>query len=301
MPCVDRPSLAQIQHHRDRRFRRLPELKVHNEGEALAFLNSVGLAFLFGAKGVTMPTLWGAIAGSHRPPPAHHDDPDLGRAWDWKDTLPARRDVFYGALIRGKPTFVSRALLPAAYALSPNYGDPLDYLEHYEAGLLSVEARRIYEVLLNQGAMATSLLRQAAGLAGGGAVARRFNAALQELQMQLRIAKIGISDASRWGYAYVYDLFIRHYPEVPEEARSISTDAAMEALLLCHLENVAAESENALLRLFRWEPWEWDRLIARLVAREAIVHEVEIEGIRGRACVHAGLLSSGALAKPERR
>jgi len=291
IPGPHLPSEQQVRIWRDWRYRRTPQRRVHTEAEAREFVDQVGLAFLFGARGVEMPTLWGAVAGSTRPVPEHHNDDDLGRVWSWKDTLPARKEIYYGKLLRAMPTLVSLDLLPAFYALSPNYGDPLDYIEQYEAGLLSVEARRVYEVLLNQGALATSFLRKEAGLAGGGAVARRFDAALTELQMQLKIAKVGISDASRWGYAYVYDLFTRQFPDVPGLARAVPTDQAMETLLLRHLQNVAVESVSACERLFRWDPWEWDRLIARLASRGAILNDLSVNWLRGPAMAHAGILS----------
>lgn len=291
IPGTALPSEAQVQSWRDWRYRRIPQRRVRTEAEAREFVDQVGLAFLFGARGVEMPTLWGAVAGSNRPVPEHHNDDDLGRVWTWKDTLPARKEIYYGKLLRAKPTLVSLDLLPALYALSPNYGDPLDYLEQYEAGLLSVEARRVYEVLLNQGALATTFLRKEAGLAGGGAVARRFDAALTELQMQLKIVKVGISDASRWGYAYVYDLFTRQFPDVPDRARAVSTDQAMETLLLRYLYNMGLESVSACQRLFRWEPWEWERVIARLANRGEIVSVLSANWIRGPALAHAGVLA----------
>ncbi len=290
-PGLKVPTEAQVRHWRDWRYRRVPQRRVHTEAEAREFVDDVGLAFLFGARGVEMPTLWGAVAGSNRPVPEHHQDDDLGRVWAWKDTLPARKEIYYGKLLRNKPTLVSLDLLPAVYALSPNYGDPLDYIEQYEAGLLSVEARRVYEVLLKQGALATSILRKEAGLAGGGAVARRFDAALTELQMQLKIVKVGISDASRWGYAYVYDLFTRQFPDVPDRARAVTTDQAMEMLLQRHLHNVAVESVSACERLFRWDPWEWERVMTRLTNRGEIVTGLSANWIRGPAMAHAGVLA----------
>jgi hypothetical protein len=285
-------SMAKVERWRDWRFRRMPERRVLDEVEARAFVDEVGLAFLFGEKGVEIPTLWGAVSGSRRPVRQDHHDPDVGRVWDWKDTLPARKEIYYGKWLRGKPTLVSLELLPAVYALSPNYGDPLDYIEQYEAGQLSVEARNVYEVLLNQGALATSFLRQEAGLAGTGPVARRFDAALQELQIQLKIVKVGTSEASRWGYAYVYDLFARQFPDVPERAHQISTDQAMEILLLRHLENVGVASMAAGERLFRWDAWEWERVISRLAQRGAIVCDMEVDGIRKPAVAHSGALSA---------
>jgi hypothetical protein len=291
-PPADLQVTAAIEHWRDQRWRRTPERQVHIEAEARAFFDEVGLAFLYGERGTEIPTLWGAVSGSRGPVPQNHNDPYVGRVWEWKDTLPARKEVYYGKWLRGKPTFVSLALLPAAYALSPNYGDPLDYIEQYEAGLLSVEARNIYEVLLNQGALATSYLRQESGLSGGGAVARRFDSALVELQMQFQIVKVGVSDASRWGYAYVYDLFTRQFPAVADLAHLITTDQAMDTLLLAHLENVAVESTPACQRLFRWDPWEWERAIARLTQRGSIVSGLQVEGIRGPAIAHKGALAA---------
>ncbi len=278
-------SLERIEALRDVRYHRTAALRVSTEEAARAFVDEVGYCFLFGDRGVEMPTLWAAICGSRRPVPEHHDDPDLGRTWHWKDTLPARGEIYYGKLLRGKPTLVSLALLPYFYALSPNYGDIDDYVEQYEEGRLSAEAKSIYEALLSEGAMATSRLRQVAGLAGGGAHARRFESALTELQTQLKIVKVGISDANRWGYAYVYDLFLRRFPEVPETARRISTDRAMDMLLWRYLRNVIAQTEEGVRRLFGWDAWEWPRLLDRLTERGWIVRGVRIEGLRGGCLV----------------
>ena len=274
-------TLEQIEAIRDLRYNRTPELRVRTEEEALEFVNKVGFCFLFGDRGAEMPTLWAAVCGVRRPMPHSHHDPDIGRTWRWKDSLPARRGIYYGKLLRGKPTLVSLDLLPTFYALSPNYGDLEDYLEQYEEGLLSVEAKNIYEALLERGAMATSRLRQVAGLSGGGGNSRRFDRAVTELQEGFKIVKVGISDANRWGYAYVYDLFLRRFPEVPEIARKMGIDEAMAALLLRYLHNVVAQTERATQRLFRWDQWEWDRLMARLTERGLIRREVRVKGQKG--------------------
>jgi hypothetical protein len=275
---------------RDRRYHRTPEGRIHTEAAARAFVDEVGFCFLFGERGIEIPTLWGAICGADRPVPRHHDDADLGRAWNWKDSLPARGEVFYGKLLRAKPTLVSLALLPTFYALSPNYGDVEDYLQQYDEGLLTIEARNIYQALRDEGPLSTSRLRQIAGLQGGGPVARRFDNALTELQTQLKIAKTGISDANRWGYAYVYDLFLRAFPDVPEQARLVSTDRAMETLLLQHLHNTVAEREAALRRLFGWEGWEMDRTLARLVTAGTIEPDVQVVGERSTLVVATATL-----------
>lgn len=273
-------TLEELEALRDLRYHRTPALRVTTEAQALDFVNEVGFCYLFGDREVEIPTLWAAVCGSRRPLPDDHFDADVDHTWVWKDTLPTRGEIYYGKLLRAKPTLVALDLLPHFYALSPNYGDVEDYLEQYREGRLSVEAKNVYEALLKEGAMPTSHLRQAAGLYGGGENARRFERALTELQVELKIVKVGISDANRWGYAYVYDLFIRRFPHIPEAARKISTDQAMTTLLLRYLRNVIAQPERAVQRLFRWSDWEWQRLLERLLAR-GVLRKVRVEGVPG--------------------
>ena len=278
MASIARDELERL---RDGTFHRTPALRVQSEAEALAFVNEVGFCFVFGDRRIDMPSLWAAVAGSRRSPPSSHHDPDIGRVWTWKDTLPSQGLVFYGKVFRKKPTMVSLELLPPLYALSPNYGSLDDYALQYEDGELSAEAKNVYEALLSHGAMATSRLRQEAGLPGGGDNARLFERALTELQAELKITKVGISDANRWGYAYVYDLFLRQFPEIPDLAREISTDRAMETLLLQHLANVIAVPERDARLLFGWDDWEWQRLMDRLQDRGTIRPDLAIKGLRG--------------------
>src|SRR5690242_12933098 len=197
---------------RSERYRMRADLKVRTEDQALRFLNEVGCAFLFPQAGVTLPSLWEAINGKARDIPGHHHDHALSLTWNWKDTLPSRKAVWYGKLVKGKPTFVSLDLLPAFYALSSNYGELDDYLEQYEDGRMSKEARTVYEALLEAGPSSTNVLRKATGMFGKGDVARRFERAIAELQADLKIVKCGTAEDNRWKYCYVYDLLLRWHP-----------------------------------------------------------------------------------------
>src|SRR5262249_15255658 len=107
---------AEISAWRDRLYRRRPEVRGRTEGPHRQFIDEVGICLLFSAQGVELPSLWTAINGGHREIPGHHHDHALGLTWEWKDTLPARKAVWYGKLLRGKPMFVALDLLPAFYA-----------------------------------------------------------------------------------------------------------------------------------------------------------------------------------------
>ncbi|HSJ53948.1 MAG TPA: crosslink repair DNA glycosylase YcaQ family protein [Anaerolineae bacterium] len=267
------------------RYRQRPHLRVHNETEALQFLNDVGLCLLFSAKDLELPTLWGAICGDNRPLPGTNRDRNLGLAWDWKDRLPVAGKVLYGKFLRKKPVFVSLELAPHFYALSPNYGNLAeDYVQDYADGRLSVEAKQVYEVLLDQGALATSRLRREAGLAGK-ANAGRFDRALAELQMDFRIAKVSISDANRWGYCYVYDLLPRHFTQIVEASRDIGGSEARETILLRYLRTVVAATPQQVARLFDWQPGDVERLVAHLGAQGCLQSGVQIAGLAGEHLV----------------
>jgi hypothetical protein len=278
-------SLASLQAARTERYRQRAHLRVQTQDEALRFLNEVGLCLLFSARDIELPSLWGALCGGDRPVPRHHDDRELGLAWRWKDTLPAARAVLYGKYLRKKPVFISLDLAPFFYALSPNYGDPQqDYLEDYRDGRLSVEAKQVYEVLLEKGALPTSRIRLDAGL-GGKSNATRFDRALAELQMSFRIAKVAISDANRWSYCYVYDLLPRHFPGVVEKAREIPGWLARETILLRYLQTVVAATPRQVSRVFGWEQRDVDRLADRLAAEGGVRAGIRIEGLPGEYLV----------------
>ena len=97
----------------------------------------------------------------------------------------------------------------------------------------------------------------------------RFDRAIAQLQRSMKIAKVGISDANRWGYSYVYDLLPRAFPEIPEQARALGRRESMAALLRQHLQNVGAAPTRQVSRLFEWDMPTVERLIGDLAVEGA--------------------------------
>ncbi len=259
---VDYRDIAQA---RSPRYR-LNGNKVKSRDEAVSFINEAGIVLLFPGDNVPLPDLWSAINGHERAIPHHHHDWALGKTWEWKDHIPERREAWYGKIIRGKPAFISHGDLPAVYALSSNYGELDDYLEHYADGLLSVEAKTIYEVLLREGPLPTSTLRKACGMGGGGDTARRFERAIAELQSDLKIVKAGISDANRWKYCYVYDILLRWAPDLAEQARQFNSRQAMRHLIGTYLRTSVAAPVPLFPRLFGWDPGVTERIVSEMLS-----------------------------------
>src|SRR5882672_3900295 len=134
---------------RDRRFRRSTPRQVHGERAALAFVNRVGFCSTFYRFAEGVPCLWEAVAGRANPrwPRHSHHDAGIGLTWELKDTLPAKKRVYYGKVLRARPTLVALDLLPAFYALARGRQRARDYRAEYAAGRLTQTARRLMDAL----------------------------------------------------------------------------------------------------------------------------------------------------------
>ena len=280
-------SKSQLIHARDLRYRRKPSLRLKTPADAVRFVNEVGFCFLWPIQGVEMPSLWAAVAGD-RPVADEHDDPGHV-TWGWKDQSLDKRRWYYAKLLRGKATLVSLKMLPHFYALSENFGGPDDYLEEYRAGRLSLEAKTIYEVLRDGGAMDTVRLRREARMSADASQAR-FEKALTDLQKGLKVLPVGVAEAGAWRYAFVYELVDRWFPDLPESARRITRSAARIELARRYVENVCAATPAAVGRLFNWRKDETEAAIADLIEAGEIVAGVQVEGARGEHVVAAPLM-----------
>jgi hypothetical protein len=271
----------EILRRREFNYRRTPERRLHTAEDARAFVEEMGFCHFWPIKDAEMPNLFHAIAGWVRPVPMEHDDPDIGKCWGWKDGALDKRWWYYGKLLRRRATLVSLELLPVFYACSENYGSLDDYLEEYAAGLMTAEARAIYEALLTHGPLDTVRLRREARMSADSAKSR-FERALVELQVGLKVLPIGVAEAGAWNYAFTYEIVQRHYPDLPERAHPIKRSEARQTLVLRYLDNVVAADQKMIAKIFhvlKWTSTELDRTIQALVQSGA-VREMHVEGIK---------------------
>lgn len=248
MPSI---SLEDIKKYRGQAYYTLPGMRLHSVDEAVEYVNRRGFIFFWPVKNVEMPSLWAAVAGD-RPVADEHDDPGH-ITWEWKDRILGKKRWYYARILRRRNTFISMSALPYFYALSPNYGEPeTDYLDQYEEGLMTAEARAVFEALLREGPLDTLALRRAARMKGP-TNDTRFNRALDDLQLEFKALPVGISDAGSWHYAFIYDLTHRHLPELIGQSRGIAEMEARVKLVELYLRSVGAAQEQDIARLFGWE------------------------------------------------
>ena len=188
---------------------------------------------------------------------------------------------YYARILRRRNTFISMSALPYFYALSPNYGEPeTDYLDQYEEGLMTAEARAVFEALLREGPLDTLALRRAAHMKGPSNDTR-FNRALDNLQLEFKALPVGISDAGSWHYAFIYDLTHRHIPELISQARGIAELEACVKLVELYLRSVGAAQVQDIARLFGWEMQKVSKALEILQRNGVVQTDLEFAQLGG--------------------
>lgn len=254
---------------RSKTFRIIAGSRVRTPEEAAQFVNERGFVFFWPITGITLPSLWAAVAGD-RPVADAHDDPGH-ITWGWKDEHLGGRLWYYAKVLRKKATLISFEAVPYFYALSENYGSPEeDYLMLYEQGRLTLEAKMIYEALLDHGVLDTVELRRVTRMTSKGSDSR-FERALSDLQADFKIVPVRVTESGAWWYAFAFDIVARHYPELPEQAHVIQERQARKELARWYLNSVGAAQARDLVRLFSWKPAVVSRLLDSLVEEGVVV------------------------------
>lgn len=236
---------------------------------AVEFVKERGFVFFWPIKGISLPSLWVAVAGDRLVADAHDDPGHV--TWGWKDSLLGSRSWYYAKVLRKKSTMISIDLFPYFYALSENYGAyDEDYLTIYEQGRMTMEARLVYEAILENGPIDTVELRKATRMTSQSSDAR-FNKAITDLQSDFKILPVGVTQSGAWRYAFAYDIVARHYPDLTDSAREIMEGEARRKLLECYAESLGAFEFRDANRLFGWPAQETRLAIGKLVNQDFLV------------------------------
>lgn len=226
------------------RYRRalLRQFDVRTKAQCCRFVDALGFCYAFTGGPGEIPGLFDVIG-------TRSEDRMWSWAWRWKDELATGRRLFYGRILRRKPTYVSLAYLPHFFALSGNVGEPDDYLVAYRAGALSALAREVFEDIAGRGPLNTwALRRRFVGTRGSGG---RLHRALDELQERFLIAKVAEVEG-RGNYSFIWDTFARWMPEVITQAAGIAAEEAAGVVLRGYLKIVGATTPRQIEELFRW-------------------------------------------------
>ncbi|MFQ5829884.1 MAG: hypothetical protein ACE5JD_12115 [Candidatus Methylomirabilia bacterium] len=274
---------------RDRRFHRVPALRVRSARRALTFVNTVGFCSTFYRFPEGVPCLWEAVVGRPNPrwPRRSHHDEGIGLTWDLKDRLPAAKQVYYGKLLKGRPILVALDLFPAFYAVVRGRQRARDYREEYEAGRLSLTAKRIMDAMMRERPQYTRELR-ANSFMLESAKTREFERAMAELQQGMWVVKT--EERYEPTFSYRWDLLETWLPGATAEGRRLSRAAAVARLVERYTATAVFTHESLLTRLFGLRHDEVTRVIRRLVGAKALLADCALDGWPGSWLIHASAL-----------
>ncbi len=280
-------SQDELNSYRKNTFRLLPPLRISTLQQAVAFVKERGFIHFWPITGVVLPSLWSAVAGD-RPVADAHDDPGHV-TWGWKDAMLGGRDWYYAKILRKKSTMIDFDFAPFFYALTENYGAfEEDYLTLYEQGRLSLEAKQVFETLLDQGPLDTVELRRASRMSSPSSESR-FNRALADLQSGFQILPIGVTTSGAWHYAFAYDITARRYPELPELARTIEEGHARQIILTKFAISLGAFELREALKLFGWRPPDLINALQGLLEKNMIKRLDQVASFPGEWYALPGL------------
>jgi len=268
-------TLERLEAHRDYYFRRTRSRRVTNEKTALAFINEVGFCAGFTA-GLGVPCLREAIVGAREPALPEHiqHDQAIGMTWRLKDELAAKRLVYYGKAIAGRPSFIARDLLGAFLRLRVSPGG---YRRLYTNGMLSQGAKLVMDALVKRGAAETRALKLTSGYAQPKSRAA-FDRAMKELQEKF----LALMVEERYEpFTYVWDTMDHRWPDAMSEARVLTAREAAYRVVRRYLEVAGFGSEKSVARLLAIPPSLVASATQRLERERRIKRATRIESYPG--------------------
>ena len=261
----------------------MPSLCVTGEQSALAFINETGFCAAF-TPGLGVPCLREAIEGRREPRLPEHIQHDRAiiMTWNLKDALPARKAVYYGKVIAGRPSFIALELLPAFLRLRVAAGG---YRRLYERGALSHCAKLVMDVLARRGAAETKALKLSSGYAQPKQRAA-FDRAMKELQEKFLALKV---EELYDPFTYVWDTVDKRWGEAMREARSLSPAEAAYRIVRRYFEVAAYGNERAIARILGIDSAQIERALLRLERERTIYRGRHVPHLRETIAVLANL------------
>ena len=275
-----------LEARRARSFRHLPTRRIRSERAAIAFVDAVGVCSTFYRFPEGVACLWEAVVGRERPrwPRHSHHDDGIGRTWELKDSLPARRRCYYGKLMKRRPVLVALDLFPAFYALVRGGQRARDFASEYGAGRMSATAKRLMDSFFRESPQYTRGLRADTFMLESSRT-REFERAMSELQQGLWIVKT--EERYEPSFSYRWDLLERWLPEQVTEGRGLARPAALERLLARYLDGAVYSTPARMARIFGLGATETAQAVARLGRAGRVRAEVVVPGWPGSWVVRA--------------
>jgi hypothetical protein len=226
----------EIEEYRDARWQREATRQVQSAADAERFIERVGFAFCMRDSRRPGPSLYVAVCGRRDAvmPRNVQKDPEASHTWLLKDDVIRRARVYYAKLTGARAMFIAPRMVPHFHAL---WG----VTRAGESTRLSRAAQRILRVLRREWEMATSDLRDDAGIRDR----TMFSRALDELQAAMLVVPSEVHYQPK--FTYIWTLAISRFPD--ELRRRVRRDVALREIARCFLSSAGMTVPGELARV----------------------------------------------------
>ena len=227
---------ADIDEHRDERWRREGTRSIGSAFEAERFIEQVGFAACLTDSRRSGPSLYIAVCGRRDAMMPRHvqKDPESSLTWQIKDELIRRGKVYYAKLARGKATFIAPRMVPYFHAV---WG----VRKAEEPRRLSRNAQAVLRVLRREWEMSTGDLRDESGVRDRPA----FTRAIDELQAAMIVIPSAVYYLPK--LTYIWTLAVGRFPDPLR--RRVSRDSALREIARCFLAGAGMTIPGELARV----------------------------------------------------
>jgi hypothetical protein len=218
-----RPQVpAEIEEHRDERWRREGARQVETAFEAERFIEQIGFAACLTDSRRPGPSLYVAVCGRRDAVMPRHvqKDPEASLTWVLKDEIVRRGRIYYAKLARGKAMFIAPRLIPYFHAV---WG----VRKVDEERRLSRDARAILRVLRKEWEMCTADLRAESGVRDR----QTFTKGLDELQAAMIVVPSEVFYQPK--FTYVWTLAVGRFPQALR--RRVNRETGLREIARCFL------------------------------------------------------------------
>ena len=227
---------TEIEEFRDERWQREATRQVESAADAERFVERVGFAACLTDSRRPGPSLYVAVCGRRDAvmPRNVQKDPEASHTWLLKDDVIRRAKVYYAKLTGGRAMFVAPRMVPYFNAVwGVKRAD--------ESKRLTRDAQKILRVLRREWEMATSDLRDDAGIKDRKA----FTRALDELQAAMLVVPSEVYYQPK--FTYVWTLGVGRFPE--QLRRRVRAEVAVREIARCFLSSAGMTIPGELARV----------------------------------------------------
>jgi hypothetical protein len=227
---------ADVEESRDARWQREATRQVETPFDAERFVERVGFAACLTDARRPGPSLYVAVCGRRDAimPRNVQKDPEASHTWHLKDDLVRRGQVYYGKLAGARAMFIAPRMIPYFHSV---WG----MRRAEESSRLNRPARAILHVLRREWEMATSDLRDDAGVKDR----KVFNRALDELQAAMLVVPSEVHYQPK--FTYVWTLAVGRFPD--QLRQRISRAVALREIARCFLSSAVMTVPGELARV----------------------------------------------------